>query len=82
MYSMVMVPFTVFVPANDAITAAIGLFGATDPTQVGVDTLQGVLLTHVISGGEVYSRTYNRLRKIISTCKHRLDTKLCCGYFR
>ena len=48
-------PFTVFVPANDAITAAIGLFGATDPTQVGVDTLQGVLLTHVISGASVYS---------------------------
>ena len=28
-------PFTVFVPANDAVSAAIGLFGATDPTEVG-----------------------------------------------
>ena len=48
-------PFTVFVPANDAITAAIGLFGATDPTQVGADTLQSVLLSHVIGGAEVMS---------------------------
>ena len=47
-------PFTVFVPANAAVSAAIGLFGATDPTQVGADTLSSVLLTHVL-GGEVYA---------------------------
>ncbi len=47
-------PFTVFVPANDAVSAAIGLFGATDPTEVGADTLSSVLLTHVLIG-EVYA---------------------------
>ena len=47
-------PFTVFVPANAAVSAAIGLFGATDPTEVGADTLSSVLLTHVL-GGEVYA---------------------------
>ena len=47
-------PFTVFVPANAAVSAAIGLFGATDPTEVGADTLSSVLLTHVLIG-EVYA---------------------------
>tara|TARA_B100000925_G_C21991596_1_gene467091 strand:+ start:969 stop:2042 length:1074 start_codon:yes stop_codon:yes gene_type:complete len=47
-------PFTVFVPANAAVSAAIGLFGATDPTEVGADTLSSVLLTHVVAG-EVYA---------------------------
>ena len=47
-------PFTVFVPANAAVSAAIGLFGATDPTEVGADTLSSVLLTHVLAG-EVYA---------------------------
>ncbi len=48
-------PFTVFAPTNAAFEALYGVLGVDGVNDIPIETLQAVLLNHVISGESVFS---------------------------